>query len=989
MPLENSFFESFTQKDIEIFFAVYQKTINLGQTDARSKAYCYYHLGNLFEKYGLIYWAINSYKRAIQANPSDISCHFALANLYRKYWLHYSVIKVYAEMSRIFPENADIQSELQSLQQRLPHKTVTFYLPCYNVEKYIKQAIEGVLEQSYDIDEFLIIDDGSQDNSVNIACQYPVRIIDHPKNMGLGAVRNTAIENAKGVFLASIDTDAVPDPYWLERLMLTFSEDTVAGVGGKLIEQHTVTAVDRWRQVKMKQHHGDNVAENVNLYGSNTVFLLQALKKIGGYNDNLRTNYEDIDLSIRLRSAGYKTVYNPEAICRHLRIDDVISAVDTLYNWRKPFFEFNGAYEKLDELKAKSVNDLKANIRDINKLIGAHHFETLYPNFLSGIRTCFKDMYHFYQNSPDFSNWNSFLAGYIYLIYLLNKSSHKRAELRNYVLEDLSDLALKVTLAKDPGDLSVLNRKIITALESDNDINALLSSLKVNSKTNVGYLSEIFKELSALFNLNPNLWAMIYTSAKRTRYEARNSPYGCKTRVMLLNPPWYAKNRRGVRAGSRWPFTGKNHQKRQFVRYTPYPFFLGYLSSILKVRNITNVIVDGVAEELTNTEFIERVAGYAPDVIVMEIATASYVIDNLWLLRIKERLPNVKVIWVGAHATTLGEAIIKENPFVDFIIQGEYESATAELIQRLIHQTSYDDLKGLLYRKSDGQIINNGKTDRIANIDDLPWPERLTVPIYKYNDLFAGMKYPSLQIHASRGCPFGCIYCVWPQVLYGGKNYRPRQPEKVIEEVETIVDEFGFQSVYFDDDTFNIGKKRMRKICDEMVQRKINVSWGAMARADTADYETLKAMKAAGLVGIKFGVESGVQELVDNAEKALDLKKVRKAVDWCKSLGIKTHLTFTFGLPGETRDTIRQTIEFAKELNPDSIQFSITTPFPGTKYFEILKQNGCLLTQEWEMYDGTLYTVIKTDDLSSHDLEDAVKQANSEFNQFKQRVACS
>jgi radical SAM superfamily enzyme YgiQ (UPF0313 family) len=157
-----------------------------------------------------------------------------------------------------------------------------------------------------------------------------------------------------------------------------------------------------------------------------------------------------------------------------------------------------------------------------------------------------------------------------------------------------------------------------------------------------------------------------------------------------------------------------------------------------------------------------------------------------------------------------------------------------------------------------------------------------------------------------------------------------------------------------------------------------------MARADTSDFETLQAMKIAGMVGIKFGVESGVQELVDRAGKGLELAKVEKAVGWCRDLGIQTHLTFTFGLPGETHQTIRQTIDFAKRMNPNSIQFSITTPFPGTKYFSWLKESGNLLSEEWDRFDGAQYTVIRTDALTQEDLQAALKMANSEY--FRHRM---
>jgi radical SAM superfamily enzyme YgiQ (UPF0313 family) len=206
----------------------------------------------------------------------------------------------------------------------------------------------------------------------------------------------------------------------------------------------------------------------------------------------------------------------------------------------------------------------------------------------------------------------------------------------------------------------------------------------------------------------------------------------------------------------------------------------------------------------------------------------------------------------------------------------------------------------------------------------------------------------------------------------------------VVDEIEEAINFYGFKSFYFDDDTFNIGKDRILLICSEIRKRGLEkIPWAVMARADTFDFETLKAMKDAGLVSIKFGVESGVQRLLDSCGKSLNLEKVKEAVKWCKELSVKYHLTFTFGLPGETEETIKETIDFALNLNPDTCQFSLTTPFPGTKYFEYLKDKGLLLTEDWDKYDGARFTVLKGENLSAEELEQAVVEAKKIWSEFK------
>ena len=979
MLLDQAYFEFFNQSQLEEFYAEF-RNIEQNFNDEDKSSSCVQR-GHLFERFGFFTWAMDSFKKAIDADHQNEQAYLALMNLYRILNLCYSEAKLIKRYFDIFPCSYVLADRLNRLNQNYPKKQVTFYLPCYNVARYIGSTLDAIMNQTYEIDELLIIDDGSTDRTIEIAKNYPVEIIHHPENKGLAAARNTAVNKAKSEFLATVDTDAQPEPFWLEKLMLAFNDERIAGAGGRLIEKYTHTAADRWRQIRMRQEHGDSICEQVNLFGSNTVFRVAALKTAGGYNPALRTNYEDVDICTKLLKQGFKTKYIPDAICHHLRKDSLLSAVDTCYNWRKPYFEQNGAYTNHEWLLKKGINDIETNLVDIMSLIKAQQFEVLYPNFLSCIRTVFKDLNHFYEHSSSYESMMTIKASYVLLIHQCIQSGKISDQLLNYVLEDIADLVEVLNRFEEQNFLNNLNTQIIAAAKKKEDISKTLIRLNAHSGAYLNYIQAIFSELAKLFALDPIYYNMIETSARRVRYEEKNSPYDCAKKIMILNPPWNPKGRRGVRAGSRWPFTGENCADSN-LKYTPFPFFLAYLSSVLKDKSIQNVVVDGIAEELTNLEFIERVAGYAPEIIVMETATASYMADNLWLLKIKERLPEAKIIWVGPHVTVLGAEILLENPFVDFIIRGEFECAAAELIEKLVKNETYNRINGLMYFDQNKNLVDNGRSNPIE-IDSLPFPQRLTLPIYKYNDLFAGMQYPSLQVHASRGCPFDCIYCVWPQVLYRGEKYRTRTPKVVVDEIEDAIRNFGFRSFYFDDDTFNIGKKRIERICEELIQRNLNIPWGAMARADTADYDMLYAMKKAGLVGIKFGVESGDQALVDAAEKKLDLDSVRQALEWCKELGIKTHLTFTFGLPGETPHTVATTINFAKELNPDTIQFSITTPFPGTKYFDILKRTQNLITEEWEKYDGALYTVVKTDTLSKEELEKTVQCANFEFHQNK------
>lgn len=438
-------------------------------------------------------------------------------------------------------------------------------------------------------------------------------------------------------------------------------------------------------------------------------------------------------------------------------------------------------------------------------------------------------------------------------------------------------------------------------------------------------------------------------------------------KVFLSNPPWRKDNLYGVRAGSRWPFMVKLKSDEKIPGYLPMPFFLAYAAALLEKNNIDVLLVDSIAEEHDECEFITKVNEYKPDLFLIETSTPSINIDLNWIKKIKNIFPDTKTLLSGPHATVFAEKLIEENKYLDFVLSGEYEFILLNLIKNLESGGSGENVLGVTCRVN-GKIIKNKPAPPVKNLDEIPWPARHFLPMYAYNDAFAGLPSPNVQVWASRGCPYKCIFCNWPAIMYGGNLYRVRDVKDVVKEIKWLIDTYRFNAFYFDDDTFNIGKTRIIALCEELKKQNINVPWAIMARADTSDEETFKIMKDAGLYAIKFGVESGNQKIINDCGKSLDLQKVKRSVEIMKKLSIKVHLTFTIGLPGETKDTIKQTFKFLKEVNPDSAQFSIVTPFPGTKYYDILNLKGFILSKNWEDYDGNNMAVIRTDDLTSEEL---------------------
>jgi len=446
-------------------------------------------------------------------------------------------------------------------------------------------------------------------------------------------------------------------------------------------------------------------------------------------------------------------------------------------------------------------------------------------------------------------------------------------------------------------------------------------------------------------------------------------------KVFLANPPWRKGERLGVRAGARWAFTMAAGKGSKIPPYVPFPFFLAYAAAVLEQAGVEVRLVDAIAEGIEAGPFVQAIVDLGPDLVLLETSTPSIYSDLALGQEIKRQVPTAGLALCGPHVSALPVQALEMAPVVDFVLVGEYEYTLRHLVACLEGGEHLGEVLGLAWHDTDGQVRLNPRRPPIQKIDELPWPARHLLPMHRYRDNFAGLPMPGLQMWASRGCPFRCIFCVWPEVMYGGHTYRARDPVDVADEMEQTTRRYNLCSVSFDDDTFDIGKPRILKLCSEIRRRNLGLPWTAMARADTADQEMIEAMAGAGLYAIKYGVESGVQELIDAADKSLDLKRVKETVRITQDLGVKVHLTFTLGLPGETEETIQRTIDFASDMNADSVQFSIATPYPGTTYYDMAEANGMLVAKSWEDFDGADRAVLRTESLPPVKLEAALRRA--------------
>jgi anaerobic magnesium-protoporphyrin IX monomethyl ester cyclase len=457
-------------------------------------------------------------------------------------------------------------------------------------------------------------------------------------------------------------------------------------------------------------------------------------------------------------------------------------------------------------------------------------------------------------------------------------------------------------------------------------------------------------------------------------------------KICLINPLFVEPSSRGqeryfVRSGSRWPSSYLRRPGRR-PRYVPFPFFMAYAAALLEKEGFAVSVLDAVGANLPVDALVERVVRERPDWIVYETTTPTLNWDLALATRLKERT-GATIALSGTHVTTFPQETLEQAAAVDYVLLYEYEFTLLELLRTSSVGGELGSIAGVAYRK-DGRVVLQRDYVPIDPLDRLPLPARHLFPLPDRPDMDAYwdgfcQHRPAVQMHASRGCPFRCDFCLWIQVMYRDGKYRTFSAERVADEMEDVVGRFKAREIYFDDDDFTVSKKHVLAICREIRRRGLRVPWSCMGDAVVPDAEMLDAMADAGCVGMKFGVESAAPEILARLGKPVDLQRVLEVARGCSRRGIKTHATITFGLWEETRETMERSLAFVQELDVDSVQFSITSPFPGTRYFEELRKSGRLTTLDWTRYDGSRSSVVVFPHLSVSEIESFCARAPSRW----------
>jgi radical SAM superfamily enzyme YgiQ (UPF0313 family) len=356
-------------------------------------------------------------------------------------------------------------------------------------------------------------------------------------------------------------------------------------------------------------------------------------------------------------------------------------------------------------------------------------------------------------------------------------------------------------------------------------------------------------------------------------------------------------------------------------------------------------VLDTQVEKMGYPEIKEYIAKAQPDVVGISCMT-FLLLDALKVVRIaKEVNPAVHVVIGGTHPTIYPEEMASQ-PEIDSIVIGEGEVAFSELLDALAAGAPLGDIPGVGYKEK-GEVIVNPRRDFIQDLDSLPFPDRDLLPVKKYYNVLGESKVVMTSLLTSRGCPFKCTFCTNKD----GKACRIRSPENVLQEIEECYAK-GITDFDIIDDTFTINKKRAVAIADLIIDKGLKITMDLRARVDTVDQETLDKLVQAGCNRIRFGVESGNPRILENLQKGITLEQIKDAFEMAKKTGIFTFAYFMLGSPGETEKEIQESLQLAKELNPDVAQFLITTPFPATLMYEQGIASGVLKGDYWREFSA-------------------------------------
>ena len=437
-------------------------------------------------------------------------------------------------------------------------------------------------------------------------------------------------------------------------------------------------------------------------------------------------------------------------------------------------------------------------------------------------------------------------------------------------------------------------------------------------------------------------------------------------KVMIVNPP--------TCTGMKYIREGRCEQRLNSFQYVMVPISLPMIGGALEVKKHDVKILDCIANDIDIEGLKKAIAEFNPGLVLFNMSTATSASD-VEVINMMRPVSKAHFTVIGNHATSLPEEVLTASA-LDSVIRREPELTAQDLVDAVERARPLEDVLGISFKSKTGSIVSNEDRPFNENLDDLPFAARHLLDNAKYT--LPVINEPYTLIITSRGCPYSCIYCTAYQ--YYGKKVRLRSAENVVDEMQECLEKHSLRNFTMWSDTFNQNRKFVMEVCAEIKKRGLEkkIRWMANSRVDHVDPEVLKEMRSSGCIGVSYGVESGVEEILKNMKKGATAEQARIAVRQTKEAGIEVLTHIIFGLPGETMETIKETIKYVKELDPDYAQFYCAIPFPKTELEEMGKKNGWITTEDYAKYELN-QPILHLPTLSVEDLQKARDMAYRQF----------
>ena len=399
------------------------------------------------------------------------------------------------------------------------------------------------------------------------------------------------------------------------------------------------------------------------------------------------------------------------------------------------------------------------------------------------------------------------------------------------------------------------------------------------------------------------------------------------------------------------------------------PYSLLQIGAILRQQGQEVRLLDMNGLDLSYDSLDSEVASHNPEMVIFRFTPTTYDHDMRTAQVVKARSKQTTTIGICWTLRTLPTEVLSQAPDLDIYIRQEYEVVTPALVDAMANGRPLDAVDGISYRSMDG-LRHNPDARPLEDYDSIPQPAFELLDSLDPYFVTAPSGQPYTIIYTSKGCPFKCSFCT-----VAGTKWRPKSAERTIEELRYLKQRYGLRTASFFDETFTLDKKRVVRICDALIEEKLDIHWYCNTRTHLVEAELLKKMYKAGCRGISYGIESGSQSILDHADKCVTVEQARNAIRWAREARIKTFASFILGLPGENWDTVHETIGFVKQTLPNSAEFNVAVPYPGTKLYEMVYGVTSTPAVDFrKLYQDD--AVVGTKDLSPADLNKARDMAD-------------